>query len=48
MQDIFVFTHAGIKNGVVQGTLKPTGLRPRFLHKLIANGIEIPESVFEK
>jgi len=48
MQDIFVFTHTGIKNGVVQGTLKPTGLRPRFLHKLIANGIEIPESVFEK
>jgi pilus assembly protein CpaF len=48
MQDIFMFIHAGIKNGKVQGSLKATGLRPRFLHKLIANGIEIPESVFEK
>lgn len=48
MQDIFVYQHLGIKNGIVQGVLKPTGLRPRFLHKLIANGIEIPESVFEK
>ena len=48
MQDLFVFTQTGIKNGVVQGSLKPTGLRPRFLHKLIANGIEIPDSVFEK
>ena len=48
MQDIFVFTQTGLKNGVVQGELKATGLRPRFLHKLIANGIEIPESVFAK
>lgn len=48
MQDIFVYQHLGIKNGIVQGVLKPTGLRPHFLHKLIANGIEIPESVFEK
>ena len=48
MQDLFLFTQTGIKNGIVQGSLKSTGLRPRFLHKLIANGIEIPESVFEK
>jgi pilus assembly protein CpaF len=48
MQDIFVFTHTGFQDGKVMGSLKPTGLRPRFLQKLIANGIEIPESVFEK
>ena len=48
MQDIFVFTQTGIKNGVVQGELKATGLRPRFLRKLIANGVEIAESVFAK
>lgn len=48
LQDMFVFEQAGIKNGVVQGQLKSTGLRPKFLHKLIANGIEIPESVFQK
>ena len=48
LQDLFVFNQTGIKNGVVQGKLIPTGLRPRFLHKLVANGVEIPKSVFEK
>ncbi|MCJ7520442.1 MAG: CpaF family protein [Anaerolineaceae bacterium] len=48
MQDLFVFNQTSIKIGVVQGNLKATGLRPRFLHKLIANNVEIPESVFEK
>ena len=48
MQDLFVFNQTGIKNGVVQGNLKATGLRPRFMQKLIANGVEIPENVFEK
>ena len=48
MQDVFMFTQTGIKNGVVQGSLTSTGLRPRFLHKLIANGVEIHESVFDK
>ena len=48
MQDIFVFVQIGMKNGVVQGNLEATGLRPKFLHKLIANNVEIPESVFEK
>ena len=48
MQDLFVFNQTSIKIGVVQGSLKATGLRPRFLHKLIANNVEIPESVFEK
>ncbi|HBO34270.1 MAG TPA: hypothetical protein DD636_05980 [Anaerolineaceae bacterium] len=48
MQDLFVFHYAGIQNGIVKGNLKATGLRPQFLSKLTANGIEIPESVFEK
>ncbi|MGB4595324.1 MAG: CpaF family protein [Anaerolineaceae bacterium] len=48
MQDLFVFQFAGIQNGIVKGNLKSTGLRPQFLQKMIANGIEIPESVFEK
>lgn len=47
MQDIFVFQQLGIRNGVVQGNLKPTGLRPKFLEKLVANSIEIAESTFE-
>jgi len=48
MQDLFLFNQTGIKNGIVQGSLKASGLRPRFLHKLVSNGIEIPENVFEK
>ena len=48
MQDIFVFNQTGMKNGIVQGELKATGLRPRFLKKLIANDVEIAESVFAK
>lgn len=47
MQDIFVFHQTGIRNGVVQGGLKPTGLRPRFLDKLVANSIEIADNTFE-
>ena len=48
MQDLFVFNQTGIQNGVVQGSLESTGLRPRFMHKLVANNIEMPEGVFEK
>jgi len=48
MQDIFVFNQIGIENGVVQGSLKPTGLRPQFMHKMKENSIEIPDSIFEK
>ena len=48
MQDLFVFQQTGVKNGVVQGSMTATGLRPKFLHKLIANGIELPANVFDK
>ena len=48
MQDMFIFKQSGVKNGLVQGSLQPTGLRPRFMPKLVANGIEIPEAVFDQ
>jgi pilus assembly protein CpaF len=47
MQDIFVFHQTGIQNGIVQGALKPTGLRPRFIRKLIENSIEIEDGIFD-
>jgi pilus assembly protein CpaF len=47
MQDIFVFEHAGLKNGMIQGSLKPTGLRPSFTTKLTSAGIILPEAVYE-
>lgn len=48
MQDVFIFKRSGMKDGKVLGDLKPTGLRPRFLSKMVANNIIIPDSVFEK
>jgi pilus assembly protein CpaF len=48
MQDLFLFEQTGITNGKVQGTQKATGLRPSFMPKLVASGIELPESVFAK
>jgi len=48
MQDLFVFQQTGMQNGIIQGKLVPTGLRPHFMHKLIENNIELPEELFEK
>ena len=47
MQDIFEFQQTGIQNGRVIGTLKPTGLRPRFAEKFSVNNIELPVNIFE-
>ena len=47
MQDLFTFRQQGIKNGMVIGSLKSTGLRPRFSEKFMANNIELPETIFE-
>jgi pilus assembly protein CpaF len=47
MQDIFQFNQTSFKNGLVEGSLKSTGLRPRFMTKIKESGIELPESIFE-
>ena len=31
---------------VLLGPLAPTGLRPNFLHKLMANGVDLPSSAW--
>jgi pilus assembly protein CpaF len=47
MQDIFVFRQYGVdEHNRVLGKLVPTGLRPRCLDKLIAEGIYIPAEAF--
>ena len=46
-QDIFEFKQTGVdENGKVQGTLEPTGVRPTFMPKFAANGIELPPGDF--
>jgi pilus assembly protein CpaF len=47
MQDIFLFQQTGIKNNLVVGSMKSTGLRPKFMSKIAENSIELPESTFE-
>jgi pilus assembly protein CpaF len=46
MQDIFKFNQVGIHNARVLGKLEPTGLRPKFVDKFVANAIELPADVF--
>ena len=46
MADIFKFELAGYEGGRAIGTLRPTGLRPRFMDKIEAADIHLPPSVF--
>ena len=46
MQDIFVFEQTGVVEGKIQGRLKPTGIRPKFVEKFDAAGIHLPPNVF--
>jgi pilus assembly protein CpaF len=48
MQDIFKFDQTGYKDGRVIGALKPTGLRPSFTEKFVANSIELPPEIFSR
>jgi pilus assembly protein CpaF len=47
LQDIFVYEQTGREEtGKMIGRLKPTGIRPKFLEKLSANGIQLPNEIF--
>ena len=46
MTDIFVFEQTGVENGQITGRLRPTGLRPKFMDKIEAAGINLPPSIF--
>ncbi|HYM52115.1 MAG TPA: CpaF family protein [Candidatus Dormibacteraeota bacterium] len=46
MQDIFVFDQTGVIEGKIQGKLKPTGIRPKFVEKFEMAGIHLPPNVF--
>jgi pilus assembly protein CpaF len=47
LQDIFIFEQAGRdEKGKIKGRFKPTGIRPKFLDKLAANGIVLPNELF--
>ncbi|MDH7479024.1 MAG: CpaF family protein [Syntrophomonadaceae bacterium] len=47
LQDIFKFELLGVdENGNIRGEFRPTGIRPKFMHKLEAVGIKLPPEVF--
>ncbi len=46
LQDIFVFEQTGVVDGKVEGFLKPTGVRPTFMGRFKASGIELPEGEY--
>jgi pilus assembly protein CpaF len=46
MQDVFVFEQTGVIDGKIQGRLKPTGIRPRFVEQFEAQGIHLPNNIF--
>jgi pilus assembly protein CpaF len=47
MQDIFLFKQTGVKKNLVMGSLKSTGLRPKFMARINENSILLPDSTFE-
>ena len=46
MQDVFLFEQTGIVDGKIQGHLKPTGIRPKFVEKFEVMGIHLPRGLF--
>ncbi len=46
MQDLFLFDQIGIQNSRVIGSLKSSGLRPKFAEKFAINNIELPAEIF--
>ncbi len=46
LTDVFLFEQAGYENGRVIGRLRATGLRPKFMDKIEAAGINLPAAIF--
>ena len=47
-QDIFTFTQSGIDpEGNVLGQFRATGIRPKFVERLLVRGIEVGDELFD-
>jgi pilus assembly protein CpaF len=46
MQDVFQFDQTGVIDGKIQGRLKPTGIRPKFVEQFEQQGIHLPNGIF--
>lgn len=49
LQDIFVLEQKGVDDhGKIIGRFRPTGIRPKFMHKMESSGIRIPDDLFAR
>ncbi len=47
MQDVFIFEQTGVdERGKIVGTLRPTGVRPKFVEKFESMNIYLPPNIF--
>src|SRR3954462_8488513 len=46
LQDIFAFQQTGFHDGRIEGTLQPTGVRPTFMSRFKAQGVDLPPGEF--
>src|SRR6187200_84369 len=46
LQDVFVFEQTGVVEGKIQGRLRATGIRPKFVEKFAVMGINLPPGLF--
>ena len=48
MQDVFMFKQTGVEaDGFVKGYFQASGVRPRFMERLKARGLTLPEALFD-
>ncbi len=45
-QDIFAFEQTGVRDGKIEGELRPTGVRPTFMGQFEKAGVKLPEGDF--
>jgi pilus assembly protein CpaF len=47
MQEIFFFEKTGVgKDGEILGNFRPTGIRPKFMERLLRSGVHLPPDLF--
>jgi pilus assembly protein CpaF len=48
MQEIFVFQQKGVReDGTIHGVFKATGIRPKFIDRLLVRGISVDDNWFD-
>ena len=47
MQEVFMFERTGVgEYGEILGNFKPTGIRPKFLNRILSSGVHLPSDIF--